>query len=152
MLLGIDGLLDGELLKVLRDMGHGDELAVVDVNFPAFSTARSLIVPSPLKIAGVSAARVIRAVLSVMPLDTFVPHAAWRMEVVGEPDTWPEVHHEVQHEIDLAFGQPLPMQGLERFEFYRRAGQAYAVLVTGEVRPYGCFVLKKGVVMSGKSI
>jgi len=152
MLLGIDGLLDGDILKVLRDMGHGDELAVVDTNYPAYSTARTSVVDQPLKIVGASAARVIKAVLSVMPLDTFVPQAAWRMEVVGQPDEWPDVQHEVQKEIDLALGKSTPMHGIERYEFYRRAAQCYAVLVTGETRAYGCFLLKKGVVMAGEPV
>jgi len=151
MLLGIDHLLDGDMLKVLRDMGHGDELAIVDTNYPAHSTARTAVVDRPLKIVGVSAARVIKAVLSVMPLDTFVPHAAWRMEVVGHPDEWPDVQHEVQQEIDIALGKSASMQGIERYAFYRRAAQSYAVLVTGETRSYGCFLLKKGVVMAGEN-
>jgi L-fucose mutarotase len=149
MLLGIDHLLDGDLLKVLRDMGHGDELAIVDTNYPAYSTARTSVVDKPLKIAGVSAPRVVKAVLSVMPLDTFVPHAAWRMEVVGSPSEWPDIQREVQQQIDLALGKTMPMPGIERHEFYRRAAQSYAVLVTGETRAYGCFLLKKGVVMVG---
>jgi L-fucose mutarotase len=151
MLLGIDHLLDGDILKVLRDMGHGDELAIVDTNYPASSTARTAVVNRPLKMAGVSAARAIRAVLSVVPLDTFVPHAAWRMEVVGQPDEWPDVQREVQQEIDGALGKSSPMQGVERHDFYRRAAQSYAVLVTGETRGYGCFLLKKGVVTTGWS-
>lgn len=152
MLIGIDGLLDGDILKVLRDMGHGDELVVADVNFPAHSTARTAVVDTPIRIAGAGAARVIKAVLSVMPLDTFVPHPAWRMEVVGHPDEWPDVQHEVQAEIDRAFGKSLPMQGIERHEFYRRARRSYAVLVTGETRAYGCFILKKGVVMASEPV
>lgn len=149
MLLGIDHLLDGDILKVLRDMGHGDELAIVDTNYPASSTARTAVVNTPLKIAGVGAARVIRAVLSVMPLDTFVPQAAWRMEVVGQPDAWPDVQREVQQELDRALETSASMQGIERHAFYRRAAQSYAVLVTGETRGYGCFLLKKGVVTTG---
>ena len=70
---------------MLRDIGHGDELVVVDANFPAFSTAKSSVLGKPLKIAGADAVRVIKAVLSVLPLDTFVPHAVWRMEVVEQP-------------------------------------------------------------------
>jgi L-fucose mutarotase len=152
MLIGIDGLLDGDILKVLRDMGHGDELVVADVNFPAHSSARTAVVDTPIRIAGAGAARVIKAVLSVMPLDTFVPHPAWRMEVVGHPDEWPDVQHDVQTEIDRAFGKSLPMQGIERHEFYRRAGRSYAVLVTGETRAYGCFILTKGVVMASEPV
>jgi len=70
---------------------------------------------------------------------------------VGQPDEWPDVQHEVQKEIDLALGKSTPMHGIERYEFYRRAAQCYAVLVTGETRAYGCFLLKKGVVMAGES-
>src|SRR5271157_5014288 len=100
MLWGIDPLLDADLLYALRRMGHGDEIAVVDTNFPAASTAMSTVTGQPIVMAGVSAARAIEAVLSVMPLDSFVPDPACRMEVVGDPHTLPPVQLEVQQAVD----------------------------------------------------
>ncbi|MEJ1157604.1 RbsD/FucU family protein [Prosthecomicrobium sp. N25] len=146
MLKGLDPLLTGEVLHVLRSMGHGDDLVVCDANFPSETVARQTVWGTPIRMDGADSARVVRAVLSVMPLDSFVPVAAERMEVVGDPVTVPEVQREVQAEIDAAEGRPTPMGGIERFAFYERAKTAYAVLVTGERRFYGCFVLKKGVI------
>ena len=96
MLWGIDPLLDADLLYALRRMGHGDEIAVVDTNYPAASNAISTVVGRPLLMAGVSAARAVEAIFSVMPLDTFVPDPAGRMEVVGDPHAVPPVQREVQ--------------------------------------------------------
>jgi L-fucose mutarotase len=145
MLWGIDPLLDADLLYALRRMGHGDEIAVVDANFPAASTATSTVTGAPILMAGVSAARAVEAILSVMPLDSFVPDPALRMEVVGDPNAVPPVQREVQQAVDHAMGKPLPLVGVERFAFYERAGQAFAILATGERRHYGCFLFKKGV-------
>ena len=87
MLWGIDPLLDADLLYALRRMGHGDEIAVVDTNYPAASNAMSTVVGRPLLMAGVSAARAVEAILSVMPLDTFVPDPAGRMGSVSQYPT-----------------------------------------------------------------
>ena len=84
--------------------------------------------------------------LSVYPLDSFVDDAAARMEIVGDPATVPEVQREVQAEIDAAEGKAWPMIGIERYAFYERAKQAYAVIQTGERRFYGCIALRKGVI------
>ncbi|MFY9970886.1 MAG: RbsD/FucU domain-containing protein [Roseiarcus sp.] len=145
MLWGIDPLLDADLLFALRRMGHGDEIAIVDANFPAASTATSTVTGAPILMAGVSSARAVEAVLSVMPLDSFVPDPALRMEVVDDPVAVPPVQQEVQQAIDRAAGRRVPLVGIERFAFYDRAGEAFAILVTGERRHYGCFIFKKGV-------
>ena len=146
MLWGIDPLLDADLLYALRRMGHGDEIAVVDTNFPAASVAMSTAIGEPILIAGVSAARAVEAILSVMPLDTFVPDPAGRMEVVGDPQAIPPVQREVQQAVDRAAGKHVLLQGVERFAFYERAKNAFAIVPTGERRFYGCFIFKKGVV------
>jgi L-fucose mutarotase len=146
MLIGLDPLLDAELLYALRQMGHGDELVVVDTNFPAVATARKAAIDRPIMMSGVSSARAIDAVLSVMPLDDFVENPVARMEVVGEPATVPPVQQEVQAVVDRALGRHLPMLGIERHAFYARAATAFAILVAGEPRAYGCFILKKGIV------
>jgi L-fucose mutarotase len=145
MLWGIDPLLDADLLFALRRMGHGDEIAIVDANFPSASVANSTITGVPLLMAGVSCGRAAEAVLSVMPLDSFVPDPALRMEVGGDPRAVPPVQQEVQQAVDQAMGKPFPMAGIERFAFYERASRAFAILTTGERRHYGCFIFKKGV-------
>lgn len=146
MLKGLDPLLNADVLRALRAMGHGDELVVCDANFPADSIARQTVIGELLRIDGVSAPRAVRAILSVLPLDTFVDDAAMRMQVVGAPDELLPVHHEVQAEIDHAEGMSKPLGGIERMAFYERAKEAYCVIATGETRFYGCFILKKGVI------
>jgi L-fucose mutarotase len=146
MLKNIDPLLNADVLYALRAMGHGDELVISDTNFPADSVARQTVFGDLLRIDAPTAARVARAVLSVMPLDSFVDDAAMRMEVVGKAREIPPVQSEVQQEIDLAEGKPWPMGSIERMAFYERAKKAYCVIQTGERRFYGCFILKKGVI------
>ena len=146
MLKGISPLLDADLLHALRAMGHGDSIAIVDTNFPADRFARSTTLGRPLKIGCETAAEATRAILGVMPLDTFVPGAAIRMEVVGAPDEWPDVQREVQAEVNRAEGREWPLESLERFAFYDRVKSAYALVQTGERRFYGCFVFSMGVI------
>ena len=146
MLKGLDPRLNADILYVLRAMGHGDALIIADTNFPSDSVSRETVHGALLRMDNISAAEAVAAVLSVLPLDTFVDDFAARMEVVGEPDTLPEVQREVQAAIDAAEGAPRPMVGVERFDFYDMARQSYAVIQTGERRFYGCFMLRKGVI------
>jgi L-fucose mutarotase len=146
MLKGIDPLLTPDILAALRAMGHGDELVVSDANFPADSIARQTALGHILRMDGVNATRAIRAILSVLPLDSFVEYPATRMEVVDAPDEVLPIHRDVQAEIDRAEGKPLSMASIERMAFYERAKNAYCVIATGERRFYGCFILKKGVI------
>jgi len=146
MLKNIDPLLNADVLQALRAMGHGDYLVICDTNFPADSVARQTRLGKLLRIDAVSAARAAEAILSVMPLDTFIDDAAQRMEIVGSADEIPQVQIEVQSAIDAAEGKPWPMVSVERFAFYDLAKQAYAVVATGERRFYGCFMLTKGVI------
>ncbi len=146
MLKGLDPLLHADLLHALRAMGHGDEIAVVDVNFPAESTAARTVLGTALRLDAADAPRAARAILSVMPLDTFVEAPLARMAVVGAPDDVPSVQREVSAEADRAEGRAIAVEAVERFAFYERAANAYAILQTGERRFYGCFLLKKGVI------
>jgi L-fucose mutarotase len=146
MLRNLDPLLTPELLEVLAAMGHGDELVICDANFPADSVARTTTHGRPIRLAGANAPQAARAILSLLPLDSFVDTPALRMAVGGDPDALPDVHREVQEAIDAAAGQSLPLGAIERFAFYDRARSAYAVVVTSERRFWGCFVLAKGVV------
>lgn len=145
MLKGINPLLNADVLRALRAMGHGDDLIIADTNFPSESVAQLTMSGKLLRIDR-SAADVVEAVLSVYPLDTFVDDAAARMEIVGAPDEIPPVQEEVQEKVDAANGTPLPMLPIERYAFYERAKKAYAVIQTHERRFYGCFAFRKGVI------
>lgn len=146
MLKGIDNRLNADVLHALRLMGHGDALIIADTNFPSDSVARSTVYGKLLRMENLTTAQAIEAVLSVMPLDTFVDDFAGRMEIVDDPATVPPVQQEVQDVINAAEGADRPMVGIERFAFYDMARQSYAVIQTGERRFYGCFMLRKGVI------
>jgi L-fucose mutarotase len=141
MLKGLDPLLGPDLLHVLAAMGHGDELVIADGNFPAASLARRLV-----RLDGVDAPRALGAILTVFPLDTFVTTPAKVMAVVGDPGAVPPPVREFQGIVDAAAGRPVPLEALERFAFYERARAAFAVVATGERRPYGNILLVKGVI------
>jgi L-fucose mutarotase len=145
LLKNLDPLLNADVLYALRAMGHGDTLVLSDTNFPSDSVARQTRLGRLLRIDA-SCPRVARAILSVMPLDTFVEHAVSRMEVVGKPAEIPDVQREVQAEIDKAEGKSWPMGSIERMAFYEHAKKAYCVITTAETRFYGCFIFTKGVI------
>ena len=146
MLKGIDPRLNADVLGCLRAMGHGDVLIVADTNFPAASVASATVTGQLLRMENLTSAQAIRAILSVLPLDTFVDDFAGRMQIVGDVKGIPAVQAEVQAEIDVAEGRSRPMLSFERFAFYDLARQSYAVIQTGERRFYGCFMLRKGVI------
>lgn len=146
MLKGIDHRLNADVLYALRSMGHGDVLVIADTNFPSDSVARDTVLGELLRMENLTAAEAAAAVLSVMPLDTFVDDFAARMEIVGKPKEIPPVQKEVQKAIDKTEGRKRPMIGVERFDFYDRARESYAVIQTGERRFYGCFLFRKGVI------
>ena len=146
MLKSIDPILNADVLYALRAMGHGDDLVICDTNFPADSVARQTALGRLLRIDGVTAGRAARAILSLLPLDSFVDKPALRMEIVGQPNEIPPVQAEVQREIDAAEGRSLPLASTERFAFYELAKKSYCVIQTGERRFYGCFIFKKGVI------
>jgi L-fucose mutarotase len=147
MLKNLDPLLIPELLTVLAEMGHGDELVLCDANFPAESVARSTTHGRPVWLAGADAPAAARAILSVLPLDGFVDAPVLRMEVSGDPQAVPRVQQEVQAAVDDATaGSAAAMQPLERSAFYDASKRTYAVIATGERRLWGCFIFKKGVV------
>ncbi len=143
MLKGIDPLLNAEVLYALAAMGHGDDLIICDANFPAYSVAQKTTFGELLHI-DVSAPEVVRAVLTVLPIDAFSDDAAARMEVVDEPETILPIMEEVQAEVTAVGGPTLV--GVERFDFYDRAEESFAVIQAKEPRFYGCFALRKGVI------
>ena len=142
MLKGIPSILTPELLKVLMEMGHGDRIVIGDGNFPHASIAKDSIL---VRLDGHGAAEVLDAILALLPLDTYVDAPVSLMEVVpGDPvetPIWGEFEKIVEKH------QPGTKVGfLERFAFYDRAAQSYAVVATGETAVYANIILKKGVV------
>lgn len=146
MLKNISPLLNADVLYALKAMGHGDYLILSDTNFPADSIARQTVLGKLLRMENTTSAQATEAILSLMPLDTFIDNAAERMEIVGSPNDLPDVQTEVQAVIDAAEGKHWPLKSIERFAFYEKAKKAYCVIQTGERRFYGCFVLTKGVI------
>jgi L-fucose mutarotase len=146
MLKGIDPALTAELLMVLMSMGHGDDLLLCDVNHPAASIAADTTHGRVIDLAGCDLPRAGAAILSLMPLDTFVPAPVKRMEVVGDPDRLVPTHQAFQEMLDTATGRPVTVEPLERFEFYAAARRSFAVVRTSDWGPYGCFIVRKGVV------
>ena len=141
MLLGLDPVLGPDLLHALAAMGHGDRLVLVDANYPATRGRRLICLP------GIDMPRALQAVLSVFPIDTFVPEPCAVMQVVGEPDALPPVQAEM-NAVLVQHGAK-PAVSLERHAFYAAAETAYAVVQTGERRFYGNILLTKGVVRAG---
>jgi L-fucose mutarotase len=140
MLKGISPLLSPELLKILAEMGHGDELVIGDANFPAQSMGQRCV-----RLDGHGGVELLDAVLNLLPLDTFVDAPVTLMQVVpgtmnGEPPIWEKFQETVEkHQSGTKLGH------IERFAFYDRARKAYACVATGERSLYACIILKKGV-------
>lgn len=140
MLKGIHPLLGPDLLHTIRSMGHGDDIVIADANFPA-----SFLGPMVIRADGVDAVAMTEAILAHMPLDTFVPETAWRMEVVGDPQAVPEICAEFQGLVHRLAGD-FTVHAVERFAFYDMAKKAACIVATTEFRLYGNLILKKGVV------
>jgi L-fucose mutarotase len=141
MLMGIDPLLSGELLKILDEMGHGDQLLLVDRNYPAAASGKPVV-----RLGEVGVVRAARAILSVFPLDSFVEAPLERMEVDDDPAIVTRNQQEVLELARASHGADLEFGIIPRLEFYERAKHAFAVVHTLESQPYGCFLLQKGVI------
>jgi L-fucose mutarotase len=139
MLKGIDPAIGPDLLALLRAMGHGDEIVIADANFPSTSMARRLV-----RADGVGAVHMAKAIVQLLPLDDFVPAAAFRMAVVDAPDEEPPIVQDFRRVLaESSYAGPI--EALKRFAFYERAREAFAIVATGELRLYGNLILKKGV-------
>jgi L-fucose mutarotase len=146
MLKGIDQRLSAEIVHVLMLMGHGDDLVICDVNHPAVTIAKDTTYGKLIDMAGCDIPTAARAILSLMPLDTFVPAPVARMQVVGNPEGVVPIFARMQAVVDAAEGRAVQIDPLERFAFYAAAKRAFAIIRTADSGPYGCFILKKGVV------
>lgn len=141
MLKGIPSILSPELLKILMEMGHGDEIVIGDGNFPAASHAQRLV-----RCDGHGVPEVLEAVLKFFPLDTFVDKPVALMEKVPgdnyEPVIW-ETYKSIVRSFDE---RAADFEYVERFQFYERTKKAYAVIATGETARYANIILKKGII------
>lgn len=141
MLKGIDPLLSGDLLKILDDMGHGDQLLLVDRNYPAAASGKPVV-----RLGDVGVLRAAKAILGVYPLDSFIDHPLERMEVEDDPAKTTALQDDLLELAREREGRDLQYGVIPRLDFYQRAKQAYAVVHTLEDQPYGCFILHKGVI------
>lgn len=146
MLKGIDQRLSAEVVHILMLMGHGDDLVICDVNHPAATIAAATTYGKLIDMPGCDIPTAARAILSLLPLDTFVPAPITRMQVVGDPTAERPIFARMQAVADSAEGAPVAMQALERFAFYEAAKRSFAIIRTADSGPYGCFILKKGVI------
>ena len=145
MLKGINPRITPEMLYVMAQMGHGDDLAIVDANFPAYALARHLPHDRVMHFAG-RLPGAVQTVLTLLPLDRFVSAAATTMQVVGDPEAVPAPVAEIIPIIEQAGSS---LQSVERFDFYEMTRSCFAVLQTQEGRLYGNVILKKGVIPVG---
>lgn len=143
MLKGISPLLSPELLKVLCEMGHGDELVIADGNFPAGSIGKNAIV---IRADGHGVPEMLDAILQLIPLDQYVDQPAALMKVVPGDPVVPVIWDEYRALLEKHGEDPDKVEMMERFAFYDRAKNAYAVIATGETAIYANVLLKKGVV------
>lgn len=143
MLKGIPSILPPELLKILMEMGHGDEIVIADGNFPGASHARNLV-----RCDGHGVSQVLEAVLRLFPLDSYVPQPVALMQVVpGDPVVpviWDKYHEIVRRWEPQA--EKAGFEEVERSLFYQRAKNAYAVVTTGETAIYANILLRKGII------
>lgn len=141
MLKGIPSILSPELLKVLDEMGHSDEIVIADGNFPGASHAQRLI-----RLDGHNVPEILDAILQLFPLDRYVPAPVALMEVVKGDPVVPVIWDDYK-KIIAAHEDDIRIENVERFAFYERAKKAYAVITTSEKALYANIILKKGVVV-----
>ena len=147
MLINIDPILSPELLHALRSMGHGDKLVLADANFPSASHAKKLI-----RLNGANIPNAAKAILSVLPLDSFVDYPVERMEIDGNPDEINDVHQDLIDVLKICAGDKWKVGSIERFKFYEKAKQAYMIVSTTDARAFGCFIITKGVIRPDGSV
>jgi L-fucose mutarotase len=141
MLKRIPAILSPDLLYMIAQMGHGDELVLADANFPSTAIARRLV-----RADGHGVPAILEAILQLFPLDSFVEAPAAVMQRVDKPSESAPVWNEFQRLLDSAEAKHIKIERVERFAFYERAKTAFGVVATGETALYGNLILKKGVI------
>jgi L-fucose mutarotase len=145
ILKGIDPLLSPELLFILARMGHGDDLALVDLNHPAEAVAQATTSGELIRLPGVAVDRALAAILTLFPVDTFTPDPVRVMEVAGQPEETPAAMADLHHALaESGFRGFIPR--LERFAFYAAARGSFAVIQCGDPRFYGNILVRKGAI------
>jgi L-fucose mutarotase len=147
MLRHIAPVISAELLYVLMLMGHGDDIVICDVNHPAVTIAKHTTYGKLIDLPGCMIPKATEAILSLMPLDTFVEQPVMRMRVVGDPGGTVPIFAVMQKTIDVCEKRSVNMGAYDRFEFYDAAKKAFAIVRTSDPGPYGCFILRKGVII-----
>ena len=151
ILIKVDAILRSDIVIILRSMGHGDRLVLTDANFPAHSMNKNVV-----RLDGVNIKDAARAILSVFPLDSFVVSqggtAAKRMEVDDKPDELTETHKEFIKAVKEVSGNNWEVGSIERQSFYEEAKKSYAIVTTTDARPFGCFIITKGVIKPDGSV
>lgn len=142
MLKNIPGILSPQLLKILMEMGHGDEIVIADGNFPSASIAQRLI-----RLDGHGCPAVLEAILKLFPLDIYVVKPAALMQVVPGDDVETPIWDEYSKIIKASGEKFDNFDMVERFAFYERAKKAYAVIATSEPALYANIILKKGIIV-----
>lgn len=142
MLKNIPSILSPDLLKILMEMGHSDEIVLADGNFPSASIAQRLV-----RLDGHAIPVILKAVLKLFPLDDYVEKPVSLMAVTTGDKTQPEIWEEYRKIIQESKERLKEFEYVERFAFYERARKAYAVVATGESALYANIILKKGVVV-----
>ena len=143
MLINVNPLLSPDILATLRSMGHGDKFVLSDANFPSYSHTDNL-----LRMDGLNISQAAEAILSVFPLDSFIPHPVLRMEIDEKPDEINEVHQDLINIVKEVSGINWKVGSIERQKFYEETKKAFCVVSTSETRPFGCFIFTKGVIKS----
>ena len=146
MLKGIDQRLSADLVHALMLMGHGDDLVICDVNHPAATIAAATTFGHLIDFPGCDILTATSAILTLMPLDSFVPAPVSRMQVVGDAGRVLPLFTDMAALCSGIEGRAIDLQALDRFDFYAAARQAFCIVRTSDSGPYGCFILKKGVV------
>ena len=144
MLKGINPILSPELLAILRAMGHGDEIAIVDGNYPALENARRLI-----RLDGMNLVPVIDAILSVLPLDDFTDQALFRSTVGENPEELHDIHQEMLMTCKK-YAPNKPITALVGNKFYDRVKKCHAIVSTSEPCLYSHLIIRKGVIYPSK--
>jgi L-fucose mutarotase len=146
LLYHIDPIISAELLYVLMLMGHGDDIVVCDINHPAAMIASETSYGKLVSVTGCKIPALTKAILGLMPLDDFVDQPVMRMRVVGDPDGAVPIFAEMQKVLDESQGKAVNMGAHERFDFYAAAKKSFAIVRTSDPGPYGCFIIRKGVI------
>ena len=146
MLKGIPNILSPELIKVLMEMGHGDELIIADGNFPSTSIAAETVLGEIIRCDGHGCPEVLEAILKVFPLDIFVDSAVGLMEVPPDADFETPIWDEYRKIVKASGEKFEDFDMVERFAFYDRAKKAYAVIATSESALCANIILKKGII------